>query len=1046
MKRPLNILLPLIVAIAAITGPLLSAPVINEFMASNTTVLADDNGAFSDWIEIHNPDSTAIDLNGWYLTDTATNKTKWKFPAVVLPAGSYLIVFASNKDHRDPAHPLHTNFSLNARGEYLALLMPDQSTISSEYAPLFPPQEPDFSYGLIPGLNGAPPTQGFLSKPTPGAANSKAAAATGLPQMVGFSRAAGVFSSTFRLQLNGASADQRIRYVVSPASAGSMAAGPTVTSPEYTGPITISSSVIVQAAVFSPSDSLKGATTATYYAKMDASLGSFSSKLPVLVIDTFASGPLAKRAAEQKAWLYSFSPTTSSASLLNSTPEATSALNLSVRGSSSATFPKNSYNLEFTDGHGDNREQALSDLAAFERWALVGAWQYDHTHINNALVYALSNQMGRWAPRVRFAEVFLNSNGNDVDTADYHGIYAITDRIEVNNDRVDLKSLDPGDLGASEITGGYILKIDAKDPEEIAWQTRHGIPEGGSSVTLVSPKADEVAPPQVDYIRNYVQRMENTLYADRATGWAQRTYLDYIDRASWVDHHILNTFASNPDAFVRSAYFTKDRNRKLTAGPVWDFDRALGSYWDERSFRWDVWSGLGGTDVWRSGWWGIIATDPEFMQEWIDRWQTLRRGDLSNSSLRAFVTTLSGQIGPEAAARDAARWPDNQSPYGSYTAQIERLKGWITLRAQWIDDQFLRTPATATANGFVTFTAPNGAQLAYTLDGSDPRALGGDIAPNASVTASPVSLPAGANIHIRSYRAELRGTFPGSPWSSAAGGDASTPLFPAARIVNLSSRAVIGSGENALFAGVVIADTESKRYLARAIGPGLATFGASGVVADPQLKILSASGTELFLNIGWESGADASRMAGYNKSVGAFPLVPGLKDSALASALPSGSYNLQISTPSNQPGIGLAELYELDGHGRTVNLSTRARVRAGDGALIGGFVIQGPAYKRILIRAIGPTLEAFGLTDALRDPVLTIYSGQTIVATNDRWELAENPTAIATAGANVGAFALAAKSEDAAMLITLPPGSYTIEVKGKAGGEGIALLEIYEIP
>ncbi len=1045
MKRPLNIFLPLIIAIAAINGPLRSAPVISEFMASNTAVLADDNGAFSDWIEIHNPDSAAIDLNGWYLTDTAANKAKWKFPAVVLPAGGYLIVFASNKDRRDPARPLHTNFSLNAQGEYLGLVMPDQSTVLSEYAPMFPAQEPDFSYGLIPGPNGAVPIQGFLSKPTPGAANSKAAPA-GLPQTVGFSRAAGVFNSTFRLQLNGASADQRIRYVVTPASAGSTAAAPTATSPEYTGPITISSSVIVQAAVFSASDSVKGATTTSYYAKMDASLGTFTSKLPVLVIDTMGSGAPAKGAAEQKSWLYSFPPTTSSASLLNSTPEATSALNLSVRGSSSATFPKNSYNLEFTDGNGDNREQALSDLPAFERWALVGAWKYDHTQINNAVVYALSNQLGRWAPRVRFAEVFLNSNGNDVDPADYHGIYAITDRIEVHNDRVDLKSLDPGDIGATQITGGYILKIDAKDPDEIGWQTSHGIPDGGSSVILVSPKADDVVPTQVDYIRNYVEQMENALYSDRASGWSKRTYLDYIDRSSWVDHHLLNTFASNPDAFLRSAYFTKDRNGKLAAGPVWDFDRALGSYWDERSFRWDIWSGIGATDFWRNGWWGIIATDPEFMQEWIDRWQALRRGGLSNSNLMAVVASISGQIGPEAAARDAARWPDNQSPHGSYTAQIDRLKGWVTLRAQWIDDQFLRAPAAATANGFITFTAPTGAKLAYTLDGSDPRALGGEVAPNAIVAASPVSLPAGANIHIRSYRVELRGTFPGSPWSSAAGGEATSPLSPQSRIVNLSSRAVIGSGENALFAGVVIADTESKRYLARAIGPGLGAFGATGVVPDPQLKIISSGGTELFRNTGWESGPDASRMAGYNKSVGAFPLVAGIKDSALASALPSGSYNLQISTPSNQPGIGLAELYELDANGRTVNLSTRARVRAGDGALIGGFVIQGTAYKRILIRAVGPTLAAFGLTDALHDPVLAIYSGQTIVATNDRWELAENPAAIVAAGANAGAFALAAKSEDAAVLITLPPGAYTVEVKGKAGSEGIALLEIYEVP
>ena len=1048
MKCPQQIVHLLLAAALAVTGRLLAAsPVISEFMASNSHsphTLRDEDGAFSDWIEIHNPDTIPIDLNGWFLTDTATNKAKWKFPAIVLPPGGYLVVFASAKDRRDPARPLHTNFSLNSQGEYLGLVMPDQTTVAFEYAPSFPAQQPDVSYGLIPGPNGTPATPGFLSKPTPGAPNATAAAA--LPQTVGFSRTAGVFSSSFMLQLNGAAVNQRIRYVVTPASAGGTAPEPTAASPEYTGPIAISSSVLVQASVFSASDSIKGATTTSFYAKMGASLSGFTSKLPILVIDTLGSGPLVKDAPVQPSWLSSFTPTASGSSLLNASPEATSPLKTSVRGSSSATFPKNSYNLDFTGATGDKHEQAFLDLTASDHWALVGVWKYDLTQINNALIYSLSNQIGRWAPRVRFAEVFLNTTGNDVDSADYAGIYALTDRVEVGSDRVDLKSLDPGDLSPSAITGGYIIKIDAKSPDEIGWQTSHALPDTSSSVILISPKADSVAPAQVDYIRTYVQRMENALYADRATGWAQRTYLDYIDRASWVDHHILNTFAANPDAFVRSAYFNKDRNGRLRAGPVWDFDRALGSYWDERSFRWNIWSGLGATDVWQSGWWGLLATDPEFMQEWIDRWQALRRGELSNTSLISLVGSLSAQVGTEAAARDAARWPDNQSPYGSYSAQIEHMKGWVTLRARWIDDQFLRAPAAATANGFITFTAPTGAKLAYTLDGSDPRALGGEIAPNAILASAPVSLPANVNIHVRSYRVELRGTFPGSPWSSATGGEATSPLSPQSRIVNLSSRAVIGSGDNALFAGVVIADTESKRYLARAIGPGLAAFGATGIIADPQLKILSGNGAELFRNTGWETGVDAARMAGYDKSVGAFPLVTGVKDSALASALPSGSYNLQISTPSNQPGIGLVELYELDPNGRTANLSTRARVKAGNGALFGGFVVQGTAYKRMLIRAVGPTLASFGLTDALRDPVLAVYSGQTIVATNDRWELADNPAAIAAAGASVGAFTMAAKSDDAAVLITLPPGAYTVEVKGKSGTEGIALLEIYEIP
>ncbi len=142
------------------------------------------------------------------------------------------------------------------------------------------------------------------------------------------------------------------------------------------------------------------------------------------------------------------------------------------------------------------------------------------------------------------------------------------------------------------------------------------------------------------------------------------------------------------------------------------------------------------------------------------------------------------------------------------------------------------------------------------------------------------------------------------------------------------------------------------------------------------------------------------------------------------------------------------ELYELDGNGRTVNLSTRAQVRTGDGVLIGGFVVSGPAYKRMLIRGVGPTLGGFGVGNALSDPILTIYSGSDIVATNDRWDAgsATATAAVTAASRNAGAFALASGGEDAALLITLPPGPYTVEIKGKASTEGVALLEIYEIP
>ncbi|MBM3881976.1 MAG: hypothetical protein FJ387_20020 [Verrucomicrobia bacterium] len=122
-------------------------PFLSEFMANNQTQLADADGEYSDWIELANPDPAPLDLSGYYLTDDPDRPTRWRFPAVILGAGERLLVFASGKDRRLPGAPLHTNFRLDAAGEYLALVEPDGQTVVSEFAPQFPPQWADLSYG-----------------------------------------------------------------------------------------------------------------------------------------------------------------------------------------------------------------------------------------------------------------------------------------------------------------------------------------------------------------------------------------------------------------------------------------------------------------------------------------------------------------------------------------------------------------------------------------------------------------------------------------------------------------------------------------------------------------------------------------------------------------------------------------------------------------------------------------------------------------------------------------------------------------------------------
>jgi hypothetical protein len=271
------------------------------------------------------------------------------------------------------------------------------------------------------------------------------------------------------------------------------------------------------------------------------------------------------------------------------------------------------------------------------------------------------------------------------------------------------------------------------------------------------------------------------------------------------------------------------------------------------------------------------------------------------------------------------------------------------------------------------------------------------------------------------------------------------------RLVNISCRALVGTGGNILVAGYVVGGdgtSGQEKLLVRGSGPALVPFGVTGTLVDPELTVYNGS-TWINQNNGWNGDATIATTA---STVGAFTWKdPTSHDSALISSSAPGAYTAQIQGSSGDTGVALAEVFDATPAGsytlsspRLINVSARVNVGTGTNILIAGFVIGGSTSETVLIRASGPALNTFGISDTLRDPKLMLYSGSSLLTWNLDWK---GSVEISVVGDMVGAFPWrSTKSSDSAILVTLPPGAYTAQVEDESGDTGVALVEVYEVP
>jgi hypothetical protein len=266
-------------------------------------------------------------------------------------------------------------------------------------------------------------------------------------------------------------------------------------------------------------------------------------------------------------------------------------------------------------------------------------------------------------------------------------------------------------------------------------------------------------------------------------------------------------------------------------------------------------------------------------------------------------------------------------------------------------------------------------------------------------------------------------------FTSTTGAAANPP-----RLANISTRLQVLTGDDVMIGGFIIGGSAPKTVVVRARGPSLAQFGVTGLLANPQLQLFSGP-TVIASNDNWLSAANSA-------AIQAAGFAPGdTSEAAIMMTLNPGAYTAIVSGVAQGTGVGIVEVFEVDAVTvPLINIATRGRVQTGDNVMIGGFIIQGDGPQTVVVRARGPSLAQFGVPGLLANPQLQLFSGPTVIGSNDDWQQAGNANAIQAAG-----FA-PSDNRESAIMMTLNPGAYTAIVSGVGGTTGVAIVEVFTVP
>jgi hypothetical protein len=410
----------------------------------------------------------------------------------------------------------------------------------------------------------------------------------------------------------------------------------------------------------------------------------FSSPLPLVFIDT-KGRPI----PDEPKILADMGIVWNGPGEMNHTSDSRSHYNgkigIEIRGSSSQMFPKKSYGFETRNENGEDIDFPLLGLPAEEDWIFYGPYS-DKSLIRNALTFSIAQPLGHYASRFRFVELFLNNQ--------YQGVYMLMEKIKRDKVRVDIAKLNPDETEGEDLTGGYIIKIDKSTGSGGGgWRSEYRNSNGSTTYYQYEvPSDNAIVPEQKTYIQNYIKAFEDAVYHKKFEGTG--SYRDYIDILSFVDFILISELTKNVDAYRLSTFLHKDKNGKLKAGPIWDFNLAYGNanYYDAwLTYGFQIEARLEGDNWGNPFWWKGLWADTAFVNLMKCRWQTLRKEQWATERILEVADSLVAVLGV-ATIRNFERWPvlgqyiwPNYYVASTHYDELNWMKNWIWNRAAWLD-------------------------------------------------------------------------------------------------------------------------------------------------------------------------------------------------------------------------------------------------------------------------------------------------------------------------------------------------------------------------